>query len=127
MGLTIGRDVFAVLTGSALPGGAEARVYPVVAPQGATGLPFVTYTVAAVADGDTKDGAAYDTGKIEVTCIAKDYGQALDLAVEVRRRLTACPGVGDECRLAKSGEAYAIDMDAYVVELSFELRSEPDF
>lgn len=126
MGLLIGKDVFAVLSGSALPGGAEKRVYPVVAPQGATGLPFITYTVQAVADGGTKDGAPYDTGQVQVTCIAGDYGQALDVAAEVRRRLTVCPGIGDECRLAKSDEAFALDMEAYVVELTFELRSPID-
>lgn len=126
MSLRIGQEIYAALTADALPGGAEARVFPVLAPAGALALPFVTYQCKALAGSYTKDGDVVDRGTVTVSCIAKTYGEAVELAVAVRKRLTGCPGAGVEAQLSGSSEGYALDADAYTVDLDFSVASEPD-
>lgn len=67
-----------------------------------------------------------DRGTVTVSCIAKTYGEAVELAVAVRKRLTGCPGAGVEAQLSGSSEGYALDADAYAVDLDFSVASEPD-
>ena len=95
MSLRIGQEIYAALTADALPGGADQRVFPVLAPAGALALPFVTYQCKALAGSYTKDGDVVDRGTVVVSCVAKTYCEAVELAVAVRGRLTGCP------RLAK--------------------------
>lgn len=127
MSLRIGLEIYDALTATALPGGAEARVYPVVAPDGAVAKPFVTYTVSAVGGDYTKDGGYADHGTAKLSCVADTYAAAIELAVEARRRMECAPGVGVESMLTKSSEAYALDADAYAVDLEFSVTSAPDF
>lgn len=127
MSLRIGTEIYSVLTATELPHGVGERVYPVLAPAGAVALPFVVYGVKAVSGEYTKDGGIGDTGSATVSCIASRYADAVDIAVEVRRRLESCPGIGRDTVLASSEDAYASDAAAYAVELTFTVRSDPDF
>ena len=125
MSLRIGKEIYTSLTAAPLTGGAEGRVHPVVFKTGAVEKPFVTYTCRAVA-GPTKDGDAYDTGEVAVSCLADTYEEAVELAVAVRRRMYRIANLFRECALVGSEESYAIDADAYVVVLTFSVRSVPD-
>lgn len=126
MSLRIGLDIYEALTARPLPGGAEGRVLPLLAPNGAVEKPLVTYRSAAVAGEYTKDGCYDDRGTVEVSCLASTYREAVELAVAVRLRLTECPGVGIEAQLTGAEDRFALDADAFVVELSFLVRSRPD-
>lgn len=125
MSLRIGQEIHAALTSAPLTGGAEERVHPVVFKTGAVEKPFITYTCRVVSN-PTKDGDAFDQNEVAVSCLADTYDEAVELAVDVRRRLTLRPVLGDECTLVGSEESYAIDADAYVVVLTFTARTAPD-
>lgn len=127
-GISIGKHIYARLTASeplrALIG---TRLYPVAADQG-TAMPYVTYHRTALATEYTKDGRASDTVSVSFRIVAGGYLPAAEIAEAIRDALENVRGLyGDtevsEAEVVNSVDAYAPDLDAYVMTLDFRFET----
>ena len=101
------------------------RIYPVVATQGAPAYPFIIFDSAVTGAEESKDGYVDETAQVQIAVFGKSYGDAVRIAHEVRRTLSR--GVADyadfsvvESRFVGSNEDYSDDLQAYIINLSFE-------
>ena len=77
----------------------STRIFPLVAPQ-STEFPFILYDVDENNPSDTKDGVSkLDTIQSTVSCYAKSYSEACDIADKIRTALDRVSGTYNTIRI----------------------------
>lgn len=98
-------------------------VYPLIAENG-TNYPFIIYQRDSITPSFCKDGQYEDDVMITVKVVASTYYGSLDLAQDVRTKLTfndlAFDNMQITSKLYTATEGY--EQDAYVQTLTFELK-----
>jgi hypothetical protein len=85
--MKVGLAIHPLLTGdSAVNALVSGRVYPELAPEGAS-MPYLVYSVVSNSPSDAKDGTPVDEAQVELFSVAATYGAANDLADKVRAAL----------------------------------------
>lgn len=64
----------------------NGRIYPELAPEGAT-MPYIVYSVVSNSPSDTKDGAPVDEAECEIFSVSATYQAVNNLADKVRLAL----------------------------------------
>lgn len=104
------------------------RIYPVVIPMGTTEYPFITILNEGSGPESTKDGDLEDNVICRVAVVDKSYTDVLEYGSIARYAIDGKTGQYEEfrvteCEFASWQEDYNIDIDAYVVTMTFEIKT----
>lgn len=104
------------------------RIYPVVVPMGAPSYPFVTFANNGSAPESTKDGDLQDNVSCDVAVVDKSYAGSLEIGNAVRYAIDGKTGQYEtfsvtECEFVDWQEDYNMQLDAYVVTMTFEIKT----
>lgn len=110
---------------------AAGRIYPLIAPQGAT-MPFAVVSLVAIEPNDTKTGAATeDTATVQIDCYAPTFLGADALADALRRAMDKNPQtltVGtasvrvDGVQFVTERQSWEDDTEVFRISQDFRLR-----
>lgn len=129
MSLLVGIHINSVLSkDDKLTKEVDNRIYPLVIPEGAPRYPFIVFGSSGISPTNTKDGSCEDNVSVSVVVIAKTYFSAIQIAQIVRYDLESVSGKYDEfevtdCVLSGSSESYLQEIDAFSVELYFNIKT----
>lgn len=104
------------------------KVYPVAIPMSTISYPFVTFETYGTAPESTKDGDLQDNVSCDVAVVSKNYADALEIGNAVRYAIDGKTGQYEsfsvtQCEFADWQEDYSLQLDAYVVTMSFEIKT----
>lgn len=130
MSLLIGIHINEALAASeAIVSKVGDRVFPIVAPSGVEDYPYIVYQSTMGEPELTKDGVLHDNVATTITVVSKSYGEAIEIANEVRNELEFVEVKHDRfavtwCSYAGGGEMWLDDLAAYAIEMSFNFETK---
>lgn len=123
----VGKAITDILTSyTGLTSLVENRIYPLVMAV-ETGLPAVVYGVDSISPIYTKTGWVQDEDQFRVTSYARDYGEAINVAYQVREALELTSGIYSDVDIQHiymtgQDEFYQLDADVFIVRINFTVR-----
>lgn len=129
--MKVGLAIHAITTGdSAVNSAVGGRIYPELAPEGAS-MPYLVYSVVSNSPSDAKDGTPIDEAQIELFSVASTYSAANDLADKVRaamdrKAITVSVSAGDivvqSCQYTNEVTEVSADRKTYVSIQDYTIR-----
>jgi len=123
----IGKAITAILSGfTGLTDLIGNKIYPLVMAV-ETGLPAVVYGIDSVTPVYTKTGWVQDEVQFRVTSYAREYGDTIDIAYQVREALELTDGIYSgvdiqDIYMTGQDEFYQIDADVFIIRINFTVR-----
>jgi len=104
----------------------DTKIYPLVMAV-ETGLPAVVYGIDSVSPEYTKTGWVQDEVLFRVTSYAREYGEAISVAAQVREAMELTEGVYSSVDIQKiymtgQDEFYQLDADVFIIRINFSVR-----
>jgi len=126
--MNVGKALFEILsTDAGITAICSTRVYPEIADQDAA-LPFIVYKVSDINPSGTKSGSSsLDTARVDVYCVADEYGDAMDLSDAARTALDRVGGTYNSVAIQSidfdtADVEYDQDQRAYIAESTYNVR-----
>lgn len=125
MSLLINKAIFSILSENVdIVSTVSTRLYPIVATQEDTPLPFIVFQRKEMLPNYTKDACSFNMNKVVVTVLSKDYAQSVDLAQEVRSSIEGRSGTFNGVHINRCRVAGAVEMcdgEVFVQEITFDI------
>jgi hypothetical protein len=126
--MNVGKALFEILsTDAGITAICSTRVYPEIADQDAA-LPFIVYKVSDINPSGTKSGSSsLDTARVDVYCVADEYGDAMDLSDAARTALDRVGGTYNSVAIQSidfdtADVEFDQDQRAYIAESTYNVR-----